>query len=102
MKQVPTILRRLEDAQFPHAVAIRPGRDPRFGSILEADACDVPGDELLAVQKALGDIVWPVAFEPTTVLVGAIDAQESHALRASPPDETVWYVPKTPSRRSAP
>lgn len=101
MKQVPTILCHLEVAQFPHPVAIRPGRDPRFGSILEADACDVPGDALLDVQKVLGDILWPVAFDPTTVLVGAIDAKESDALRACPPDETVWYVPKKPSRRSA-
>lgn len=96
------ILRRLEDAQFPHPVAIRPGRDLHFGSILEADACDVPGDALLAVQKALGDILWPVAFDPNTLLVGAIDTRESHALRAGPSDEVVWYEPTSPSHKAAP
>lgn len=100
--QIPSLLQALEAAHFPHPVAIRQARDPELGTILEADAVDVPAAAVLATHEVLSAVLWPWAFEPTTVLAGVYDDEESVAVRACLPDGTVWYVPGSSVRTSTP
>ncbi|MBL8753333.1 MAG: hypothetical protein JNK15_08540 [Planctomycetes bacterium] len=100
MNQIPLLLQALRDAGFPHPVAIRPARDAELGSILEADALDVPESAVLATHEVLADLLWPHAFAPCTVLAGVFDSDESAEVRASLPAQTVLYEPP-PSRHSA-
>lgn len=102
ISQIPSMLQALEAAHFPHAVAIRPARDPELGAILEADALDVPAAVVLATHEVLSAVLWPCAFSPTTVLAGVYDHEESVAVRAYLPNGTVWYVPGSTMRSSTP
>ena len=91
--QIQALLRLLEAAGFEYPVAVSPGRDPELGSVLDADAFDVPEQVAVAVSSRLAKVLWPAGFTPTTVLPGIVHDFESPERRASLPPETVWYWP---------
>jgi hypothetical protein len=92
--QIENLVALLAQAAFEYPVAFHPGRDPELGTVLEVDAFDVPGEVDVTVCQRLGTILWPVAFEPDTVLPGAFDERDSATQRALLPAGTVWYEPR--------
>jgi hypothetical protein len=100
--QVETLLRALEHASFPHAVAVREANDAELGPVLVADAFDVDAEEVLGVHEHLANVLWAHAFGARTVLPGVLDPSESVAARGEMRADAAWYRPRPRSSGSAP
>ena len=91
------ILDRLTNDGFPYPVAIYHGTAPELGSVLYADAFDVPEDPILEVSRRLNDVLGMFDTDPL-LLPGAIHDFESAAKREELPADTVWYLPSARSQ----
>ncbi|MEO6596881.1 MAG: hypothetical protein ABIP94_19220 [Planctomycetota bacterium] len=98
-EQIEQLVSALENAGFSYPVAIRAGRDPLVGDVLEVDAFDLPTGSGVAVAEDLAQVLWPVAFVPTTVLPGVMFDFESGDARRDLPTATTWYRPCGEQRR---
>jgi hypothetical protein len=87
-----TILERLTTDGFPYPVAIYEGYAPELGSVLYADAFDVPRGTILVMSRRLNEVLGFVDSDPP-LLPGAIYDFESADKRAELPPDTVWYQP---------
>jgi len=99
--QIQKLIALLEGVGFEFPVAIYPGRDPELGEVIEVDAFDVPERVSTEVGLRLGQVLWPVSFEPDTVLPGVMHDFESAARRSELPPTTIWYIPNPRSHSRA-
>jgi hypothetical protein len=83
----------LERARFPYPVAIYPEDVWDLGSVLCADAFDVPEYLVLHAADSLADVLDPIETDPV-LLPCAFDENTSRQKRGSLPTATVWYEPR--------
>ncbi|MBM4061986.1 MAG: hypothetical protein FJ265_12955 [Planctomycetes bacterium] len=86
--------------RFPFAVAMFPGHVQELGDVIEAQAFDVPEDEILKVSRRLNQLLVAARTRPLAV-GSAFLAAESTAIRDALPRTVHWWRP-TNSRQSMP